>query len=925
MSEQQTLELITETASGRLIKMPVVIRVVKNRIEFVKAPFGMKDEIKSMRGSKWHGFEEPPRKIWSVSDCGRNRFQLAYMAGENPYEWWERPLVEHEYERPLHEHQKLMSNFGLTNHFGILAAEMGCIAGDAVVHCHRAGRGFSITLAELCYKFHGGSTYNGPSRLKRPSKRVWDQSIDTYVRGFRGQAFGLTKIIDVVFQGHKEVKLLRTRSGKMLRLTSDHELCINAYRYGTFKPLDDLMAGDYIMVAAPEGWTKPTTTTEQTPPANLPKITQKGLGHFIDNDGYVRIGGMAGHPRANRSNQVYEHILVMEELLERRISLNEQIHHLNRQRWDNRPENLIVCTTAEHASFHTDKTSHLHGGLNAPAFCFCFEPIESIESAGTVEVYDIKCEGPYHNFVANGVVVHNCGKTLSAIEIMEQSGYSDWWWCGPKSGLRAVDREFTKWNLTGVDLELLTYEALTSRMKNWVPGTPPPHGIIFDESSRLKNHNSQRAQAAQAVADGIRAEYGRDGFVILMSGTPSPKSPVDWWSQAEIACPGFLREGDMRAFERRLGVFVEKETSQGKHLQRVTWLDDEEKCALCGGFQDEEQHQFEYADDFHQWQPSVNEVALLHERLEGLALVLHKKDCLDLPEKQYRVINCDISPTTERVAKALVKLAPNAITGLTWMRELSDGFQYREEIQGTEACPVCVGTDTPGQVWRWVDPEDTDRCFEMVDMLDPDYVDTLVKELRVCSTCDGTKEVPKKVRVTREVPTPKDEALVGLLEENEEVGRIVIFAGFTGTLDRVTKLCLKHHWAVIRVDGRGWKVWDQSGEPLVIENPLNYWADLADNTRVAFVAHPKSGGMSLTLTEAPMAVFYSNDFSPESRSQAEDRIHRMGTDENRGATIVDLIHLPTDEHVRSILRDNRRLELMTLGEVAASVGVELDE
>jgi len=79
--------------------------------------------------------------------------------------------------------------------------------------------------------------------------------------------------------------------------------------------------------------------------------------------------------------------------------------------------------------------------------------------------------------------------------------------------------------------------------------------------------------------------------------------------------------------------------------------------------------------------------------------------------------------------------------------------------------------------------------------------------------------------------------------------------------------------------------------------------------------------MGLTLTESRMAAFYSNDFNPESRVQAEDRIHRMGTDENLGATIVDLIHLPMDERVRDILKDNRRLELMTMGDIETSVGV----
>ena len=38
-------------------------------------------------------------------------------------------------------------------------------------------------------------------------------------------------------------------------------------------------------------------------------------------------------------------------------------------------------------------------------------------------------------------------------------------------------------------------------------------------------------------------------------------------------------------------------------------------------------------------------------------------------------------------------------------------------------------------------------------------------------------------------------------------------------------------------------------------------------------------------------------------------------DYTRGATIVDLFHLPSDERVHQILKDNRRLELMTMGEL----------
>jgi SNF2 family DNA or RNA helicase len=295
-----------------------------------------------------------------------------------------------------------------------------------------------------------------------------------------------------------------------------------------------------------------------------------------------------------------------------------------------------------------------------------------------------------------------------------------------------------------------------------------------------------------------------------------------------------------------------------------------------------------------------------------------KKDCLSLPDKFYRVIQCPPTEATKRVAKALLNSAPNAMTGLTLVRELSDGFQYREEDAGTMKCPHCV----EGQVEEWFDPRDEERVFSTVEFLDEERCAELTKRLVACPVCDGTKEVPKKIRTEREVPCPKDAALKGLLEECEETGRIVIFAGFTGSVNRCVKLCQSQGWNVVRCDGRGFTVFqvnsDGSVQELTDVPPLDYWSNL-DNEKVAFVAHPESGGMSLTLTQSSMAVFYSNSYKSEFRTQAEDRVHRIGADHNRGVTIVDLVHLPTDEKVLATLKENRKLELLTLGELAEAL------
>jgi SNF2 family DNA or RNA helicase len=227
-----------------------------------------------------------------------------------------------------------------------------------------------------------------------------------------------------------------------------------------------------------------------------------------------------------------------------------------------------------------------------------------------------------------------------------------------------------------------------------------------------------------------------------------------------------------------------------------------------------------------------------------------------------------------------------------------------------QKCPVCNGT---GEAAYWVDPKNPDRIFDMDDFLDEELTQNLKKTTLQCLTCNGSGEVEQYERTVKEVPCPKDAALLELLDENEDQGRVVIFAGFTGSIDKITKLCLKEKWAVVRVDGRGWITLDPEGEQIQ-GNPLDYWAD-KDNQKVAFVAHPKSGGMGLTLTEARMAIYYSNSYESESRIQSEGRIHRIGMDLNRGATIVDLINLPTDEAVLQRLKDNRRLELMTMGEI----------
>jgi SNF2 family DNA or RNA helicase len=633
MGELVETKLIYRTESGKLLKAPVTLKYENGRIWFADSPRGMKDEIKAMGGSHWHGYDNPKIMMWSVDDNFRNQFQLHYMMGENVYEWFEQDLIEHEYSRPLMEHQKDLTNRGLTYHYQIWAAEMGT------------------------------------------------------------------------------------------------------------------------------------------------------------------------------------------------------------------------------------------------------------------------------------------GKTLSAQEVIERSGVKHWYWVGPKTSLPNIRREFKKWNFveTCATIEYMTYEKLVRLMDEHKDGNPLPGGVIFDESSRLKTATSQRSKAAFKLANLIRGADRWGGYVILMSGTPSPKRPTDWFSQCEVAWPGFLREGSVKAIQNRLAFMVQHVLDSGTFWKPMGWRDDENKCNICGHLEDEGPHVLDM-EEYHEFVPSKNEVAYMFERLNGLVVVKHKKDCLTLPDKRYRKVECTPSKSLLRVAKTLVDAAPNAMTGMTLLRELSDGFQYREVDDGTKPCNHCP--ESKGIVDEWFHGE---RIYQDISLLEDDLVDKLEKRKVECPKCHGTGEMKKTKRITREIPCPKEKALRELLEECEETGRIVVFAGFTGSVDRCVSICHKEGWAVVRCDGRGFQVTLSDGTTITDEEALDFWANLEDHPRVAFVAHPESGGMSLTLVEARMAVYWSNSFKPEYRVQSEDRIHRKGMDENLGCVIVDLIHLPTDERVVDIIRENRKLELMTMGKIMEGI------
>lgn len=72
-------------------------------------------------------------------------------------------------------------------------------------------------------------------------------------------------------------------------------------------------------------------------------------GTFIDQWGYRMV---VARERGQANPYVHEHVLIAEKTIGRRLKGNEVVHHINGVKDDNRPENLLVMTRAEHKKLH---------------------------------------------------------------------------------------------------------------------------------------------------------------------------------------------------------------------------------------------------------------------------------------------------------------------------------------------------------------------------------------------------------------------------------------------------------------------------------------------------------------------------------------------------------------------------------------------
>ena len=505
------------------------------------------------------------------------------------------------------------------------------------------------------------------------------------------------------------------------------------------------------------------------------------------------------------------------------------------------------------------------------------------------------------------------GKTLSVIATWDKVCPQSLVYVGPKTVLQQTELiEVPKWSPKIKPDLYLNYEYFQKPGKYQHLIDDPPQMLICDEAHGLKNPSALQTEGVRSVVWAMLDRWGDKAYVAFLSGTFAPQDPTDYWSPANILCPGFLIEGKQSTFLRRMAVLETRNEGNGDFKSVETWKDRDgiPGCANCGVLREDHRrdHPVVKAERCRGFVKTINEVKALHNRLSGkLFLFQNSEDYLNLPPLENVTIRCEVNQELLDLARGLAATAHSGADLLTKACQISDGFLYEEEIIGTKGCPDCGG----GGQRTGLKPKDPENLPPMgPEDTEESYLQRYYCEGKItCDLCLGKGEVDKTRRSTDYLGSPKEDEFAKILRDNEEHKRFVAYGAFEASIDIMYNVAIREGWNVLRMDGRGthtsWDV-DKKISPLINFQSLEY-----DPRKILFLGQGGAAGAGLNLQLAHGVLYFSNDFNSKNRIQSEKRVHRYGSLAER-IRCYDLFHFDTDLYVLNKVNIKRaRMDLST--------------
>jgi len=272
--------------------------------------------------------------------------------------------------------------------YAVVNMPPGCLSGETWVGINRAGNGTRIQLKDLHDKING-------------VKGHWNPNISTMIQRHDGDGrCRLGEIARVVDSGEAETFTLRLSNGTSLRATLDH-LFQRPDR--SFTRLGELAVGDLVNVRGERQRKAPakrkryqSTNTWFHPNQRTAKRGFRVWTHRLVMEAHLNGLGYADYLDALRNDEARCKEFTY-------LTPDDVVHHINHVHTDNRLDNLALTTHTEHHRHHADESNVLMPVVTAT--------VTGIERWGIERTYDIELAETPHNFIADGVVVHNSGKS----------------------------------------------------------------------------------------------------------------------------------------------------------------------------------------------------------------------------------------------------------------------------------------------------------------------------------------------------------------------------------------------------------------------------------------------------------------------------------------------------------------------------------
>ncbi len=339
-------------------------------------------------------------------------------------------------------HQDRAINLIMEEFYKLIEYGTGCIQGDALISINRAGKGWTLPLAQLV-RMQNGERAIGPHGTILGPK--WDLTIPTRIQREKDGVVQLATLSGAWCSGPKETFTVRTNTGREIRATAEHPFLTER---GWLR-LEDLEIGDLLHVRGKQASTgrgsKPRYIYEYRVQAHPYSVRHRRKdrptdSYTVDQHRLVAEARENGIPYPKYLERIREGNVAGLKFLDPQ---KWEIHHRDRNSKNNSPDNLLVCYADGHPRTHA-----YEGTYKNVLFKINTETVILIEPYGEEITYDLEVDGEPHNFLANGIVVHNTGKTrifVEAIEALVAAGEIPVLVMVPNSLIEQTVEEFEKW------------------------------------------------------------------------------------------------------------------------------------------------------------------------------------------------------------------------------------------------------------------------------------------------------------------------------------------------------------------------------------------------------------------------------------------------------------------------------------------------